>query len=91
MRNALVSLVAALLLPSCGGDGDASDAGSSAPDASADAPFDVTGHDATQDVDAEPDAADAAPPVCGTGNRSLPSGLVEVAWDDGEPVGDLRG
>lgn len=40
--------------------------------------------------DAEADADAAPPPVCGTGNRALPAGLVEISHDDGVMKSNLR-
>jgi hypothetical protein len=80
----------AILLTACGGhesnDGShpQTDAGadSTLPDVVQDSPIDQASDDSPE--------AEAEQPVCGSGNRPLPDGLIEIAWDDGQPVGSLR-
>jgi hypothetical protein len=106
MRSALVSLCAVVFLgcgestpetapPGPGsqdaGDGASADApdtsapDTSAPDTAEGAPPDTGGPDA---LDAK--AEEAAPPGCGTGDRPVPTGLVELKWDDGTAKSNLR-
>ncbi len=79
------------------GDPDAMGSGTDSPDAAADHPD--AGPGQTDTGPGDPDAgsgdeADTPPevdpePACGTGDRVLPEGLVELAWDDGTAEGWL--
>lgn len=88
-------LLCCFLIPACGSDetaepGTTPDASSpDAPEASTDAP--ETGIDAGSDSGQDAAEEDSGPQVCGTGNRALPDGLVELVRDDGIAVANLRG
>jgi len=93
MRFEMVAVLALALLPGCGDDAWTSPGPTDQPDASpqeastTDTPMD-TAADTVADVVV--DTVDAGPLGCGTGNRPLPDDLVEIAWDDGMPVGSVR-
>ncbi|MFW5741277.1 MAG: hypothetical protein ACOC1F_13020, partial [Myxococcota bacterium] len=96
-------LALSLLLPACGSDDaageslspdagtDAQETSDSAPEADPDVGADTDAPDAADAGEADAGEADSGPQVCGTGNRALPDGLTELAWDDGTAAGNLRG
>jgi hypothetical protein len=74
-----IAILCALGLTACD-DGGTSDS---------DADGDIDG-DADGDVDGDADGdEDREPQVCGSGNHALPDDLVELSWDDDEPVADI--
>lgn len=81
-----IGLVLALLAVGCG-----ESSSPSSPVDVTDASTDTTLPEASPpDVAQETEAEAGPPPVCGTGNRPLPSGLVEIAHDDGNAATNLR-
>jgi len=93
MRSVALCLLAPLILLACGGDDSASNPAPVADAGAGDAENDTSVEAATDAKHDSPteDAADTGPQVCGTGNRTLPAGLTELAWDDGVGVANLRG
>jgi hypothetical protein len=72
-----ISIPIFFALAACSSDGQAPD-----PDGSPDA--------STFDAGADLQPPDTAPPSCGTGDRPLPPGLVELAWDNGKAHSNIR-
>ncbi len=67
------------------GDADGDVDGDADGDGDADADGDADGDDdGDDDGDGDPDAVD-----CSTGAGELPEGLIELSWDDGEPVANI--
>lgn len=52
-------------------------------------PVDASADAALLDLGGDP-APDAAPPACGSAERPLPQGLVELKWDKGTPASSTR-
>ena len=89
-----LALVFLLLFTACDddppADGDGDVDGDVDGDADGDGDADVDG-DADEDGDGDGDNDGDVEPACGSGEGVLPEGLVELGWDDGEPVGSVEG